>query len=123
MARNKSKYFYIELAIVRGSPLFRALLEDAATSGKPAALVAVQRLADYYRASDRPGATRPTPTMPAFQAELLPASPPDISPPMLSHKEPPAPGLAEDDAGEWEYRAEQARANALAALHALETWE
>jgi hypothetical protein len=86
MARNKSKYFYIELAIVRGSPLFHALLEDAATSGKPAALVAVQRLADY-------------------------------------HKEPPAPALAEDDAGEWEYRAEQARANALAALHALETWE
>lgn len=47
MGRNKAKYEYIELAILRDSPLLQSLLADAAASGKPAAQVAVQRLADY----------------------------------------------------------------------------
>lgn len=64
MARNQSKYLYLELALLRGSPLFHALLEDAAASGKPAALVAAQRLADYYRAPDRTGAGRLSPPLP-----------------------------------------------------------
>lgn len=126
MARNKSKYLYLELAILRDSPLFHALLEDATTSGKPAALVAAQRLADYYRAVDRPGAGRLSRTMPALPetSPLVPSgSPPEISSRTPSQKEFLAPALAEDEEEKLEYRAEQARTNAMAALSALEPWE
>lgn len=126
MARNKEKYLYLELAILRGSPLFDALLDDAAASGKPAALVAVQRLADYYRAIDWPGVSQPSPTIPTPQAIPLPApslSPQDMTRRTLPQEEPAIADLAEDDTKAFEYRTEQARANALAALSVLETWE
>ncbi len=125
MARNKNKYLYLELAILRDSPLFHALLEDAAASGKPAALVAAQRLADYYRAIDRPGAGRLSPTIPALPATspVPSASPVEASSRTSSRKELLAPVLAENDEESLEYRAAQARTNALAALRALDTWE
>jgi hypothetical protein len=109
MARNKKKYAYLELALLRDSPLFQALLADAAASGKPVAQVAVQRLADYYRIGDRSAQALPIvqtvrPTM------FLSASAPDHAVP------------SEHEEREPEYHVDQARVNAAAALDALDAW-
>lgn len=112
MGRNKEKYEYIELAILRDSPLLQSLLADAATSGRPAAQVAVQRLADYYRAGSPPGMVQASPVFHAPQSSSL-ASAQDraITP------------ESKDERMIAEYQAEQARANAVAALGALDAWE
>ncbi len=127
MARNKNRYAYLELAILRDSPLLQALLVDATASGKPPAQVAVQRLADYYRAGSPPGAAQTSLISRASQ----PTTP--LTPSSISAQETSARiSLASEPFGllarareekEMEYQAEQARANAMAALAALDSWE
>lgn len=109
MARNREKYLYLELAILRDSLLFQALLADAAASGKPLAQVAVQRLADYYRTSSRPDPAQII-QPPRRTGSLIAKEAPSLVSPAHEEKEP-------------EYLIEQARANAAAALAALDAWE
>lgn len=112
MGRNKEKYEYIELAILRDSPLLQSLLADAAASGRPVAQVAVQRLADYYRAGSLPGMAQASSVLHASQASSI-ASPQDRAVTLES----------KDEKMIAEYQAEQARANAVTALGALDAWE
>jgi hypothetical protein len=110
MARNKQKYAYLELALLRDSPLFQALLTDAAASGKPVAQVAVQRLADYYRTGDRSAQALPIVQTVRPITFLSANAPSQTVPTEREEKEP-------------EYHVDQARANAAAALDALDAWE
>lgn len=114
MARNKDRYVYIELAVLRESPLLQQLLADAAASGKPPAQVAVQRLADYYRAGSLPGASHPAPE----PRSSHPTAPLSASP--AFSQEASDPNTGENTAPDPAYQAEQARLNALAALDALD---
>lgn len=127
MPRNTKKYAYLELAIVRESPLWQALQEDAVASGKSVAQVATQRLADYYR----PASQQTTAQTPPLKQSAQPALP--LPAPFVSVQEIPARiasaseassiATGESETPEPTYQAERAKANALAALEALDAWE
>ena len=126
MPRNTKKYAYLELAIVRESPLWLALQEDAIASGKSISQVAAQRLADYYRTGGQQVAQISPPEQTA--QSTLPLSAPSVSVQKISARVAPAAEVSDIATGESEtsepaYQTERARANALAALEALDAWE
>lgn len=124
MPRNTEKYAYLELAIMRESPLWQALQVDAAASGKPVAQVATQRLAGYYRTGSR---ALPAPShliVPTFQPPFpLHSVAPVQEMPARTASASASSEIAAGEMPEPAYQAEQAKANALAALEALDTGE
>jgi hypothetical protein len=126
MPRNTEKYAYLELALLRESPLWKALQADAAASGKPVAQVAAQRLADYYRAGSRSLPAQDHLVVPTFQPPLpLHSVAPIQEMPVRTASASASSDSAGGESGTPEpaYQAEQAKANALAALEALDAWE